>query len=153
MRWLASTMIVSALGLMTAAMPASAQVTVDSLVYTIETVDGVAGRTIPVRNETAWPMVVRVEMGDWEVDAEGRHRFLPMGSVESSCAGRLAAEPRSITIEPFTTGGVRLAYRGGADDRCQNIVFLQTDDAGTADATGEDIALIIKMGIKIYVRP
>jgi hypothetical protein len=134
------------------AAPASAQISVDSLRYTLKPMDGVVTLTLPVHSESSWPTEVVVEIRDYEVEADGRHRFLPLGTVAGSCGGRIEAAPRTLTVAPFATAEVVLTFRGGAADRCENIVFLTTH-ARDSDPAGEDVALVIRTGVKLEIRP
>jgi P pilus assembly chaperone PapD len=130
--------------------PAHAQLAVDSMIVTLAAADGAAARTVAVRNEGIAAADVEVLVQDWEVGADGAHRFLPRGTLADSCAERLAVERTAFRLEAGAVIGVRLTYAGAAGDRCRGIVFFRVTQR---PSVLEGDHLIIGTGVKVYVEP
>jgi hypothetical protein len=136
-----------------AAQPASAQeLAVDELVRYVRPANGAVTITIPVRNEAWLPADVVIELGEWEVDATGAHRFHPSGTLGDGCGERLVLELGALRIDAGGEDTVRLTYRGSAADRCRAMVWLRADD-GELPLDGEEVRLIVRTGVKLYVEP
>jgi hypothetical protein len=130
------------------AQAASAQLVVNPLTATLRPADGTASVVIPVLNSGADTVDVVVDVNDWRVDEEGRHHFVPGGTLEGSCGARMRPESAGLRIAPGETARLRVFYDGGAADRCRNIVFMRVTEM--PDALGGD-RLIVSTGVKIYV--
>jgi P pilus assembly chaperone PapD len=130
--------------------PAAAQISVDSLIVTLEPAAGGASLVIPVANEGELGTSVRVEVQDWEIDAAGEHRFVANGTTPASCGGRLRVSEAAFELMPGAVHELRVFHDGPADDRCRNIIFLRASDLDTV-LNGEPVTLVISTGVKVFV--
>jgi hypothetical protein len=130
--------------------PVAGQLAVDSLVRTFRLADGPSFE-IGVQNMSQHATGVTVEFADWEVTAEGEHRFHPAGSRQGSCGDRLRAEPARLSLAGDAAAVVRLVHTGAEQGACRIMVWLRSDDLPLDDEEG--VAFIIRTGVKAYIEP
>ena len=129
---------------------ARAQLTVDVLELFVAPGDADAVRTVRVRNDGAERVQAMVVQEDWERDADGTNRFLPLGTHTRSCGEHIDVFPRAIALEPGEAATVRVAVRAGTTP-CWGVVFLE--HRATQPNGGRQLSYTVRTGVKVYVEP
>ena len=70
-----------------------------------------ATETLTVRNKGMEPVAIKIELGDWVLDASGETALCPPGSTEYSCASWIDISPQEIIIPPANNRDVNITIR------------------------------------------
>ena len=73
--------------------------------------DEPVARDVAVHNMGDTPVVVRVRLSDWRMDARGELDFVPAGSTSVSLSGLVTFAPDQFTLQPGETGVIHLTLR------------------------------------------
>jgi P pilus assembly chaperone PapD len=137
------------------AQPLVAQLVVDPLEVTINTsgTTRVTG-SFSLANTSDVPVQATITRQDWDRAENGDNRFLPAGSIGSSCGAVLAVSPTAVRVEPRSSRIVRLSVQGPAalSKECWDIFFVEEVPARSA-VRGNSLNYIFRTGVKVYVVP
>jgi hypothetical protein len=106
-----------------------------------------------ITNEGADVAQVSIYLSDWDRQENGEHRFLPSGTLPSSCASRMQVFPLGLRLPPGRRQAVRVELTGADSltSACWSIAFVET--SALQKGTGRTINYVTRVGVKIYVLP
>lgn len=133
---------------------AAGQVSVDQAELFLDT--GGSGRRVAsfnITNEGSGVAQVTIYQSDWDRQENGEHRFVPTGTLPSSCAQHMQVFPQSLRLPAGARQAVRVELTG-ADSltaACWSIAFVET--SALQGGTGRQVTYVTRLGVKIYVLP
>jgi hypothetical protein len=134
--------------------PGAGQVSVDQAELFLDV--GGSGRRVGsfnITNEGSGVAQVTIYLSDWDRQENGEHRFVPMGTLPSSCARHMQVFPQSLRLPAGGRQAVRIELNG-ADSltaACWSIAFVET--SALQGGTGRQVTYVTRLGVKIYVLP
>jgi hypothetical protein len=125
-----------------------AQLTVDALELFVTAAPDRTVRTVRVRNDGAERVQATVLVEDWERDAHGTNRFLPLGTHPRSCGGTIEVFPQSLALDVGESATLRIAV-ADSTPACWGVVFLE--HRTTQASVGRQLSYQVRTGVKVYV--
>jgi len=106
-----------------------------------------------ITNEGSDVAQVTIYLSDWDRQENGEHRFVPSGTMASSCAPHMQIFPQSLRLPAGRRQAVRVELNGADSitSACWSIAFVET--TAQQKGTGRTVSYVTRLGVKIYVLP
>jgi hypothetical protein len=106
-----------------------------------------------ITNEGSDVAQVSIYLSDWDRQENGEHRFVPSGTMPSSCAPHMQIFPQSLRLPAGRRQAVRVELTGpdSITSACWSIAFVET--SAQQKGTGRTVSYVTRLGVKIYVLP
>lgn len=134
--------------------PLSAQFTIDELeLHFAPDGSGTLTGVIPIHSSLDSLQQLRIVLNDWERDSTGANKFVELGTLPSSCRGRIEVFPATVQLAPRGTEFVRVTYtgRGLPDPGCWSAVSVERVRPPSELPQGPSVTLALVMAVKVYV--
>jgi P pilus assembly chaperone PapD len=111
--------------------------------------------TFTVTNVSGEAVTTQLLIGDWIRSIDGTNQYSDtLGTMAGSCKNALTVFPTILRLSPRQSQAVTVTYNG--DPRaasCWNIVFIGTAPKPATLASGAQVTVELRQGIKVYVEP